>query len=121
VGETLWDFKIQGFGVSNAKQQHTTTPKFRKVKGCGTNTLGFRDSGFQGFKFQTTTYNNSRIPKGERMWDQHLGISGFRGFGVWKSKGTPPKCNQQVPNAEIPIIFIILRFFPCTGILTFVL
>jgi hypothetical protein len=121
VGPTLRDFRIWGFGVSNAKQQHTTTPEFQKVKGCGTNTWRFRDLGFRGFKFQTTTYNNSQILKGERMWDQHFGIFVFWGFGVWKSKGTPPKCNQQVPNAEIPIIFIILRVFPCTGILTFFL
>jgi hypothetical protein len=47
---TFRDFGIRGFGVSNAKQQHTTTPEFRKVKGCGTNTSGFQDSGFQGFE-----------------------------------------------------------------------
>ena len=47
---TFRDFWIRGFGVSNAKQQHTTTPNLRKVKGCGTNTSIFQDSGFQGFE-----------------------------------------------------------------------
>jgi hypothetical protein len=77
VGITLRDFIIQGFGVSNAKQQHTTTPKFQKVKGCGTNTSGFQDLGFRVFKYQTTIHNNSRILKSEMIWDQHFGISGF--------------------------------------------
>jgi hypothetical protein len=140
-------FGVSGFQIPNNNTQQL--PEFRKVKGCGTNTSGFQDSGFRVFKYQTTIHNNSRIPKSERMWDQHFGISGFkvsgfqkstsniqqllncekdrkvgptlRGFGVWKSKGTSHKCNQQVPNAEIHIIFITLRFLPCIGILTFVL
>jgi hypothetical protein len=56
-GERMWNqhFGIsgfRGFGVSNTKQQHTTTPEFRKVKGCGTNTSGFQDSGFRGLEKQ---------------------------------------------------------------------
>jgi hypothetical protein len=61
---TFWNFGIQGFGFSNTKRQYTTTSKFQKVKGSGTNTSGFRDSGFRGFKYQTTIHNNSRISKG---------------------------------------------------------
>jgi hypothetical protein len=86
VGSKLQDFKIWGFMVSNAKKQHTTTPEFRKVKGCGINTSGFQDSGFQGFKYQTTTHNNFQIMKGERVWDHHFGISGFGVSGFGKAR-----------------------------------
>jgi hypothetical protein len=107
---TFWYFRIRDFGISNVEPQHTTVPKFRKVKGHGTNTSGFWVSGFWGFKCQitehnnpqslkrkergtnilgfwdsrfqdykcrTTTHNSSRILKGERVWNQHFGISGF--------------------------------------------
>jgi len=43
---TLWDFRIWFFRVSNVNQHNTTIPKFWKVKGCGINPLGFRDSCF---------------------------------------------------------------------------
>jgi hypothetical protein len=96
VGLTLRDFRIQGFGVSNAKQQHTNTPKFRKVKGWRTNTSGFWDSGFQMLNNNTQPLLNSERCKGVGPTLQDFGIQGFR---VWKSKGTLHKCNQQVPNA----------------------
>jgi hypothetical protein len=56
VRPTLRYFGIQGFGVSNVKQQHTIIPKFRKVKGVTTIIQDFR---IRGFKCQTTTLYNS--------------------------------------------------------------
>jgi hypothetical protein len=64
--ERVWDqhFKISGFGVSNAKQKHTTIPEFRKVKGCGTNTSGYRDSGFgKTMELHKNVTSKSRMPK----------------------------------------------------------
>jgi hypothetical protein len=48
--------------------------------------LTFGDFGVWGFKCQTTTYNNSQILKGERVWDQHFGILGFRVSGFGKTR-----------------------------------
>jgi hypothetical protein len=48
-----------GFPGFNTKPPYTTTPEFRKVKGCGTTISGFRVSRFRGFKYQTTIHNNS--------------------------------------------------------------
>jgi len=72
--------RFQDFEVSNTKPQCTTTPEFRKVKGCGTTTLGFWVSGFRDFRVSNNNPQYTTIPefsKGERVWDQHFGISGF--------------------------------------------
>jgi hypothetical protein len=50
------------------------------VKGCGTTTLGFWVSGFRDFRVSNNNPQYTTIPefsKGERVWDQHFGISGF--------------------------------------------
>jgi hypothetical protein len=93
---TFQNFRIQGFGVSNVKPQHTTITKFRKVKGCGTNTLGFWVFGFQGYKIQTIAHNNSRIQRGERVWNQHFGILVFGVSGLQNSNHS----TQQSLNFE---------------------
>jgi hypothetical protein len=66
--ERMWDhhFGILGFGISGfqiTNQNIQQFLNFQKVKGCGTNISWFWVSGFQGFKCQTTVYDNSRIPK----------------------------------------------------------
>jgi hypothetical protein len=87
-GERMWDhhFMISGFGfqdfrVSNTKPQYTTNFKFQQVKGCGTTTSRFLVSGFRDFGVSNTKPQYATIPefsKGERVWDQHFRISGFR-------------------------------------------
>jgi hypothetical protein len=48
------------------------------------------------FQNQTSTHNNSRIPKVKRKWDQHFGVSGF---GI--SRLQKPNINtQQLPNSK---------------------
>jgi hypothetical protein len=77
-----WDqhFGVSGFGISRLQKPNINTQQLPnlKMKRSGTNTSGFRGSGFRDFKSQTSTHNNSRIPKVKRKWDQHFGISGFR-------------------------------------------
>jgi hypothetical protein len=80
-----------GFRECKCPNNHTYKPlKCRKREG------GSRTSGFRGFKYQTTIHHNSRIPKGERMWDDHFRISGFgiSGFQI------PNHNTHQLPNTE---------------------
>jgi hypothetical protein len=56
VRPVFQDFRVRNF-VPVSKYQHKQT--FENAKNKGSNISGFQDSGFRGFKCQTTTYNNS--------------------------------------------------------------
>ena len=87
------DFGVQNFASFGTQPQHEQTYEMRFrtnisqncEKQWGTNISGFRDSGFRVFKYQTTIHYKSWILKGERMWDHHFRISGFRVSGFQKS------------------------------------
>jgi hypothetical protein len=81
VEPPLRDFGFWDFRVSNTKPKYTTTSEFQKVKVCGNTTSGFPVSGFRDFGVSNTKPQYMTIPeflKGERVWDKHFGISGFR-------------------------------------------
>jgi hypothetical protein len=88
-----------GSGFQKPKHQPQTIPEITKRKEHGTNiSTTFQNSkGFFGdFKCQTTAHNNSRILKGERVWNQHFGISDFGVSGFQMSNNN----TLQFPNSE---------------------
>jgi hypothetical protein len=65
-GERMWDhhFGISGFGISGFQIPNHNTQQFlnfEKVKGCGTNTSGFRVSG--GFRVSNVKPQYTTIPE----------------------------------------------------------
>jgi hypothetical protein len=92
VRPTFQDFGVQGFMVFITK--HSTYNNSRIAKKKGTNISDF--GGFQGFQMPNNNTQQLPILKGERMWDQHFGISGF---GVSRFQ-MPNNNTQQLPNSE---------------------